>query len=396
MTALKDALRFILNLWPLNKSGHSAEKFHRGFQRKVFIEVNLYGGAMKKKHLVLVVDDSPTVRRLVTLALTQGGYDVITTENGEEGLETTRRETPAVILVDFVMPKMNGFEFCKNIRSDPHLCNIPIVLVTSKGKDVGKGFEENFGISYYLQKPFEPETLMKILKNVLSGRGKKSRAGSDGISAECPPPKSLQTGNTKTVEEAPSREVKPDMHGNTAVWDNISKELTTLLKSAVIQTLKETDLVQSTSRVLSGEIMYISVANIIRFAGISGISGKLSVLTDTFSSEIYLEDGQVAFASINRPGNRACLEELILKDGKSQPEEMLSCLAEARGSSLTAGSLLLEKGLITEDELSDYYRRLSEDAVNETLSATSGHFYIDDVPLPEVIQRMKWEKNKSV
>jgi DNA-binding response OmpR family regulator len=352
---------------------------------------------MEKKHLVLVVDDSPTVRRLVTLALSKGGYDVITAENGEDGLETARRETPEVILVDFVMPKMNGFEFCKNIRSDPNLCNIPIVLVTSKGKDVGKGFEENFGISDYLQKPFESEALLKILKKVLSGRKKNSRTGSNDISSKCPPSAPLQAGNRDTAaKETPSRKVKPDMHGNTTVWDNISKELTTLLKSAVIQTLKETDIVQSPGRVLSGEIMYISVANIIKFAGISGISGKLSVLTDTFSSELYLEEGQVAFASISRPGHRACLEELILNDGKSQPEEILSCLAEAGESSLAAGSLLLERGLITEDELSDYYSRLSEDAVKETLSATSGHFYIEDVPLPQVVRRIKWEKNKAV
>jgi DNA-binding response OmpR family regulator len=352
---------------------------------------------MKKKHLVLVVDDSPTVRRLVTLALTQGGYDVITAENGEEGLKTAKRETPAVILVDFVMPKMNGFEFCKNIRSDPDLCNIPIVLVTSKGKDVGKGFEKNFDISDYLQKPFEPETLMKILKKVLSGRKKKSRTGSDDISSECSPPAPLQTETRDTAAlETPSREVKPDMHGNTIVWDNISKELTTLLKSAVIQTLKETDLVQSPGRVLSGEIAYISAANIIRLAGMSGISGKLSVLTDTFSSELYLEDGQVAFALISRPGHKACLEEVIEKDGRSQSEEILSCLAEAGGSALTAGSLLLARGLITEDELIDYYRLLTDDAVNETLSATSGHFYIEDMPLPQLIQKMRLENNKAV
>lgn len=352
---------------------------------------------MKKKHLILIVDDSPTVRRLVTLELSKGGYDIITAENGEEGLETARRERPSVILVDFVMPKMNGFEFCKNIRSDPRLCNIPIVLITSKGKDIGKGFEENFGISYYLQKPFEPKTLMKILENVLSGRENKSRTAPDYMSAERPPSAPLQAGNTDTAaEENSSRKVKPDVHSNTAVWENISKELTALLKSAVIQTLKEIDPVQSPGRIMSGEIMYISVASIIKFAGISGISGKLSVLTDTFSSEIYLHDGHIAFASINSPDNRACLEELILKNGKSQPEEILSCLAEAGGSSLAAGELLLQRGLVTEDELGDYYSLLSEDAVNETLSATSGHFYIEDVPLPQFVRRIKLDNNIAV
>jgi DNA-binding response OmpR family regulator len=321
---------------------------------------------MAKKHLVLVVDDSPTVRRLVTLALSQGGYEVITAENGEEGLKIAKREEPSVILVDFVMPKMNGFEFCKNVRADSRLSSIPIVLTTSKGKDVGKGFEENFGISHYLQKPFKPETLMKILKDVLSGKEKKSRSRSDSVSEKCP----------------------------SDIWENISKELTTLLKSAVIQTLRESDLVRSPGRFLSGEIMYFSVANILKFAAVSGISGRLSIFTDTVNAELYLENGEVAFASMSRPGSKACLEELIVKDGASPSAEIISCLAEAGCSSLTAGSLLLERGLITEDALSEYYRHLSEDAVHEALSATSGHFSIEDVPLPEVVRRVKREKKQ--
>lgn len=349
---------------------------------------------MAKKHLVLVVDDSPTVRRLVTLALSQGGYEVITAENGEEGFKIAKREEPSVILVDFVMPKMNGFEFCKNVRADSRLSSIPIVLITSKSKDVGKGFEENFGISHYLQKPFKPETLMKILKDVLAGKEKKSRSGPDSVSEKSPSPPLVQTDSTEAAEKA--RKVTPNVHGHTDIWENISKELTTLLKSAVIQTLRETDLARSSGLILSGEITYIPVANILKFAAMSGISGKLSIFTDTFNAELYLENGEVAFASMRRQGSKACLEELIVKDGASPSAEIISCLAEAGGSSLTAGSLLLERGLITEDALSDYYRHLSEDAVNEALSATSGHFSIEDVPLPDIVRRVKREKKQPV
>lgn len=349
---------------------------------------------MKKKHSVLVVDDSPTVRRLVTLSLSQGGYDVTAAENGEEGLEIARSKKPSVILVDFVMPKMNGFEFCKKIRSDSRICNIPIVLITSKGKDVGKGFEENFGISHYLQKPFEPETLMKILNNVLSDDGKKPRSRSDNVSPECTPSVPLQAGGPQTAEKEPSGGISSDAHAHTAVWENISKEFTALLKSAVIQTLKETDLGRPPGRILSGELMYFSVANILKFAAISGISGKLSIFTDSVSGEIYLEGGEVAFASINRPGSRMCFEEILQKDGSSS-EAVRLCLEESGGCLLRAGTLLLERGLMTEDALSNYYENLTEGTINESLLATSGHFFLEDVPVPPVIRRVRREKNKQ-
>jgi hypothetical protein len=164
----------------------------------------------------------------------------------------------------------------------------------------------------------------------------------------------------------------------------------------MIQALKETGLVQSSRRILSGELMYISSSHVIKFACMAGISGKLSVLTNDFNSEIYLENGRIVFASISRSGYSTSLEELILKDRTSRQRDILTALCESRGSNLAAGGILLDRGLVTEDELIGYYRHLSEEAVRHTLTSNSGHFYIEDVPLPPELMRIKPENRVTI
>ncbi len=418
---------------------------------------------MQKKQSILVIDDSQTVRRLAELVLSEEGYDVITANDGDEGLKLAKEKMPSLIIVDFIMPKMNGFQFCKNIRSDESLNEIPIVLITSKGEDVGKGFDEKFGIVEYLKKPFETETLTKTVEDALAGSVEAPQANVEetagdrvpeyaAVEADTPAqmtvPKiplpaeapfikitsekpaetekyteenlhldnsfvNLQSTEDSSQDEAcpePSQselsETSVDSRDSTdgpvapvyaVLQENIKKEfrhyfgqeLTVLLKSAMVQSLKETDLVRSSRRILSGEVMYIPINDVMQYINISGISGKLSVLTDTFNSEVYLEKGQIAYASISRHNHRACLEDLVLKDGHPQKDEILSVFSEARGSSLRAGDILLKRGLINAEELTDHYSRLSEDAVKETVSATSGYFYIEDLPLPCEIQDIK-------
>jgi len=115
---------------------------------------------------ILVVDDSPTVRRLVELILTQHGFTVHTAEDGEEGLEVAFETKPDAILVDFVMPRMNGHVFCKTLRETEGMEDTPIILISSKGEVVGQAFEEQFGVLHYFSKPFEPEDLLSKLDEV--------------------------------------------------------------------------------------------------------------------------------------------------------------------------------------------------------------------------------------
>jgi DNA-binding response OmpR family regulator len=124
---------------------------------------------------ILDIDDSPTVQRLIEMILASQGYKVVLASDGEEGIAKARSERPALILVDFVMPKMNGFQVCKTLKEDPEFKDTPIILVTSKGDKVGSKFVDVLGISEYFTKPFQPEELLAKIREVLDRRRRQRR-----------------------------------------------------------------------------------------------------------------------------------------------------------------------------------------------------------------------------
>ncbi len=126
--------------------------------------------------LVLVIDDSPTITKVVQLVLTKAGYQVTTAPDGEAGLESVRAQRPDVILLDFVMPKMNGYQFCRELVADPKLRDIPVVLMSAKGDQVGERFVKVMGIVDYITKPFSPEAITAVVQHTI---GKYSTGGPD-------------------------------------------------------------------------------------------------------------------------------------------------------------------------------------------------------------------------
>lgn len=121
--------------------------------------------------LVLVIDDSPTITKVVQLVLTKAGYQVHTAVDGEAGLEAVRAQRPAVILLDFVMPRMNGYQFCRELVADPALRDIPVVLMSAKGDQVGERFVKVMGIVDYITKPFSPEAITAVVQHTINKYG---------------------------------------------------------------------------------------------------------------------------------------------------------------------------------------------------------------------------------
>src|SRR6185436_13914419 len=104
---------------------------------------------------ILIVDDNETNRDILEARLTANGYDVLHAEDGENALAVTRQQRPDLILLDIMMPKVDGIEVCRRLKSDPAFAVIPIILVTAKAdsKDVVMGLEA--GADEYLTKPID-------------------------------------------------------------------------------------------------------------------------------------------------------------------------------------------------------------------------------------------------
>src|SRR3954465_12250718 len=118
--------------------------------------------------LVLVIDDSPTITKVVQLVLTKAGYPVQTAPDGEAGLESVRAQRPEVILLDFVMPRMNGYQFCRELVADAKPRDIPAGLMSAKGDQGGERFVKVMGIVDYITKPFSPEAITAVVQHTIA------------------------------------------------------------------------------------------------------------------------------------------------------------------------------------------------------------------------------------
>ncbi len=116
---------------------------------------------------ILVVDDEEHIRRILKFQLEKNGYSVVTAENGEEALNVVRRSMPDLVLLDLMMPKIDGFEVCQRLRADFQTSQIPIIMLTAKSDlpDKIKGLRG--GANDYLVKPYSNEELLLRVHNVL-------------------------------------------------------------------------------------------------------------------------------------------------------------------------------------------------------------------------------------
>ena len=113
---------------------------------------------------ILVADDERHIVQLVRLYLTREGYEVITAANGAEALTKIRQERPALVLLDLMMPQVDGWEVCRQVR---RWSNVPIIMLTARGDDVEKVVGLELGADDYVTKPFNPHELVARVKAVL-------------------------------------------------------------------------------------------------------------------------------------------------------------------------------------------------------------------------------------
>jgi twitching motility two-component system response regulator PilH len=109
---------------------------------------------------ILVVDDSPTERYVMVELLTKNGYQVLTAENGEEGVSKAKSEMPDLILMDVVMPGINGYQATRALMRDEATKNIPVIVCTSKGQESDKIWGLRQGAMDYLVKPVNGKALL--------------------------------------------------------------------------------------------------------------------------------------------------------------------------------------------------------------------------------------------
>ena len=114
------------------------------------------------------MDDSPLVRDMNKAQLEEAGYEVLTAQDGQEGLDLARKESPDVILLDLMLPKLDGYKVCRILKFDQAFENIPVIIFSAKESDADKKLAEQSGADAYMVKPFDlslfTQTIQKLIK----------------------------------------------------------------------------------------------------------------------------------------------------------------------------------------------------------------------------------------
>jgi len=120
---------------------------------------------------VLVIDDDLQIITFIKFVLEKNGYEVVTANSGVEGLKLIDKEKPDIVLLDVMMPGMNGYEVLKNIRENSDTKELPVIMLTALG--MGEDFEKavNSGANWYIVKPFKPQHLIERIELLLSKKG---------------------------------------------------------------------------------------------------------------------------------------------------------------------------------------------------------------------------------
>ena len=116
---------------------------------------------------ILVAEDERDIRDLIAFTLKFAGYEVLTATNGEEAVALSAAELPALVLTDVRMPKMTGYEACRQIKNDPATKHIPVVFLSAKGQEAEVQTGLDAGGDAYLLKPFAPDQLTKKVAEIL-------------------------------------------------------------------------------------------------------------------------------------------------------------------------------------------------------------------------------------
>ncbi len=116
---------------------------------------------------VLIVDDSPTETYKFKEILEKNGFEIITADNGADGVAVARQEIPDVVLMDVVMPGLNGFQATRQISKNEETKHIPVIIVTTKDQETDKVWGKRQGASDYLTKPVDEKLLLETIKRVL-------------------------------------------------------------------------------------------------------------------------------------------------------------------------------------------------------------------------------------
>ena len=338
---------------------------------------------------ILDIDDSPTVQRLIEMILSSQGYQVVLASDGEEGIVKARAERPAVILVDFVMPKMNGFQVCKTLKDDPSFRDTPIILVTSKGDKVGSKFVDVLGITEYFTKPFQPEELLAKIREVID-----KRQAAAPVVLPVREPVRRPAPVRDPVREQPRPAAPPLPSQRSAPMTGGMEDMVRSIVDQVLSAFIETSLPELIRKELAkpqhgesagmqGNLASVRIVEVLQMLGLQRQTGRLAVSRSSGDSvEVYFKDGLIVFASSNGAGNRTWLEGLLKKSCGLQEDGFRHVLRISEMTSQPIDRILAQEKMLDPKSFNECLKRHTGSAVYKIMAWNDGEFFFEKAVPP--------------
>jgi CheY-like chemotaxis protein len=343
------------------------------------------------KETVLVIDDSPTILKVVQLVLGKAGYTVLTASDGDEGVEQAREHRPDLILLDFVMPRMNGYQVCRELHQDTELAAIPVVLMSAKGDQVGDRFVKVMGIVDYITKPFSHDAISEAVGKALARVHEQSEA-TESVDALLPDLAPEARINAAEVQNEARRTALSQLRQNLhlaivrllheGVEDQaqLEESLAKLLEDEQLEVwlgdmrASAPDLLGAGDAALTGDLEKVPLAEVLVLLSEQQQTGTLSITRGDAQVDVHLLKGKLNLATAAGLPEEFLLGRFILQRDLMPSSELELFLQSRVGNNKLLGHQLVKLGYITADELKEAINQQSTELIYELLRWRQGRF----------------------
>ncbi len=342
---------------------------------------------------ILVVDDSATIRKVVASILNASAFEPLLAADGQEALDLLAQHKVDLILLDFVMPRLNGYQFCRELRANPELKSVPVVLMSAKGDRIRDQFVQQTGAVDAIAKPFDARGLIAVVQGAL----KKQEEGRlrPVPDAEAMP---AETGET----ERPSRSVSEDPAARRtyamsqfvallerALVPELERSIpdfdTPAFRDAVARALPPEALEQflaplkampgnGSREVLAGDISVISIAEVLQLLDLQKQTGALSVSDRRQEITLYIHQGTLDWAASSGLGEEFLLGRYLLEAGSLNRDQLERALEARSGPKRLLGDALRALGVVRPEDVRQALVRQSSELLYEVVRWKRGRF----------------------
>ena len=346
---------------------------------------------------ILVVDDSPTIRRVVCSILQRNKYETLDAEDGIDALKVLATQKPDLMLVDFVMPRMNGYQLCMSVREKDEFKGVPVVLMSAKGDRIRGKFVQQTGALDAITKPFDARGLLAVIESALEKKEARQDPSHRPDEEEIP---SRETWGDKTtrhqgllklsdrlanilcdqLEHAPAENSILD---RTEITYAFAAALTTEVTAELSQALSEVHLAGEGSEMLSGDLASISIAEILQLLDVQKKSGALTLSHAKRRVSLFLRDGALDFASQAGLPPEFLLGRYLVDTGALTREELEKNIARAKQAGKVLGDFLVSEDIISSDTLREALAQQTSELLYEVVRWRKGRFRFSQTEDPK-------------